>query len=69
MKTNMATYRTQKVAGSWIADGVFSSQALLRIFHASPDCVKTMHDKPGNVFRVNRSQQEASLALTECCNM
>ena len=22
MKTNMATYRTQMVAGSWIADGV-----------------------------------------------
>ena len=36
MKTNIAVYRTQKVAGSWIADGVFSSHAALRVCDASP---------------------------------
>ena len=37
MKTNMVVYRTQKVAGSWIADGVFiSSHAALRVCDASP---------------------------------
>ena len=41
MKTNMAIYRKQKVAGSWIADGVYlyifiSSHAALRVCDASP---------------------------------
>ena len=37
MKTNIAVYRTQKVPGSWIADGVFiSTHAALRVCDASP---------------------------------
>ena len=60
-KTNMATYRMQKIAGSWIVDGVFRSYGMLRIFDVSPDCVRTTHDIPGSVFRVNRGQQEARL--------
>ena len=61
MKTNMATYKMQKVAGSWIADGVFSSYATLQIFDMSPDCARTTHDKPGCVFRVNGGQRETRL--------
>ena len=66
VKTDMATYRTQKVAGSWIADGVFSSHAVLRIFNAYPNCVRTMHDKPGSVFGVNRGQQQPDLIPASC---
>ena len=43
MKTNMATYRMQKVAVSWIADGVFIGHAVLQLFDTSPDCINTMH--------------------------
>ena len=38
VNTNMATYRMQKVAGSWIADDVFISHPVLRLFDAPPDC-------------------------------
>ena len=52
----MATYRMQKIAGIWIADGVFRE-----FFDVSPDCVRTRHDILGSVFRVNGGQQEARL--------
>ena len=47
----------------YLADGahIYHMQQLL---DASPICVRTMHDRPGSVFRVNRGQQEAR--LTPC---
>ena len=41
----------------------FDCPVMHRNFFDTPaNCVRTMHDKPGSVFRVNRGQQEASLA-------
>ena len=53
--------RIKLVAGSWLVDSVFIRHVALRLFNASPDCVRTMHDKPGSVFRVNRGRQETQL--------
>ena len=55
VKINMLL-RTQKVAGSWIADNVFDSHAALWPFDTTPDCARTTHDKPGSVSRINRGQ-------------
>ena len=62
VKINMLL-RTQNVAGSWIADNVFSSRAALRPFDTTPDCARTTPDKPGSVSRVNRGQGGQSWSL------
>ena len=61
VKTNMATYKAQKVASSWIAAGIFICHTVLWLFDGSPDCVRTMYEQPDSVFKVNRGQQEAKL--------
>ena len=65
---NMAIYRAQKVAGSWIADDQSCRVG------TSPDCVRTAHDKPGSVYRVNRGRQvtrpaDCRHALPVHCNL
>ena len=57
----LLTYWTRKAAEilpSWVADGVI----IIRSGFLKPLlCVRTMHDKPGSVSRVNISQQKALL--------
>ena len=65
VKTNLATYRTQKVADSWVADGtVFIMHR--QLFNASPICVKTTHDKPGRVLEPTEVSRSLDLIPTSC---
>ena len=52
MKTNLATCKAHKEADSLMVCSDFLTPLL---------CVRTMHDKPGSVSRVNRGQLEARL--------
>ena len=62
VKTNLATYRMQKVAG-FFNFPIWRADSVLFIVDAVPDCVRSMDNYPGSVFI--GSQQEAKFLLAE----